>query len=414
MRRLPASLSIPLLASALLACLTNVQDRGASPVPVEEEDVRAVARSNNEFGLDLYAELAAQEAGKNLFLSPASLSTALSMTYAAARGGTAEEMRQTLRFTLDGEGLHAAQAELASLLDAESAGHSLTLANALWVQEDMEIRDEFVELLRRHYGAGPMLVDYKRAREEARRMINAWVEEKTRGKILDIVGPDALSELTRLVLANAIHFKGTWQYRFDPEQTKQLPFHLPAGGTVETDTMRLSDVELPYYEEDGLQLLELPYAGDEISMVLLLPAKERPLGDLEGELSADALDAWLAAVRPLKLDRVELPRFRMTSTFELASTLGEMGMPTAFSSAADLSGITGLPDMRITAVLHKAFVEVNEEGTEAAAATAVVIGVKSISRPRVFRADRPFLFLIRERGSGTILFLGRVTDPTAG
>lgn len=374
--------------------------------------VMSVAESNNRFALDLYAELAGVEPGRNLFFSPSSISTALAMTLTGARGTTAEEMRKTLRFALEDAALHAAMADLTDRLGGTGEGMELSIANALWGQRDFELLPEFLELNRTHYGAGLRLVDFVGATEEARQEINAWVGEETREKIPELIPRGLLDRSTRLVLTNAIYFKGTWKLRFDTELTRELPFHVSADREVTAPMMTLRAPELGYLEGDGFQALELPYVGERASMVLLLPDESRNLTALEEQLDAESLVTMMGEMRPRELESVLLPRFTMTRKFRLEETLGRMGMPSAFGEGADFSGMTGHRDLFISNVVHEAFVQVNEEGTEAAAATAVAMRKSAYVPKPVFRADRPFVFLIRDNETGTILFMGRVVDPT--
>jgi len=376
------------------------------------DDMKSVAASNNRFALDLYAELSGAEAGRNLFFSPSSISTALAMTLTGASGITAEEMRETLRFTLDDAALHAAMADLTGRLGSSGDGMELSIANALWGQRDFEFLPEFLELNREHYGAGLRLVDFVKATEGSRQEINDWVGEETRDKIPELIPRGLLDASTRLVLTNAIYFKGTWKLQFDPELTRDLPFHVSRDLEVTAPMMSMRSPELPYFEGDGLQALELPYVGERTSMVLLLPDETTGLATLEKELDAESLETMLGEMRTRELQSVLLPRFTMTRKFRLEETLGRMGMPSAFGEGADFSGMTGRRDLFISNVVHEAFVQVNEEGTEAAAATGVTMKRTAYVPKPVLRADRPFIFLIRDNATGAILFMGRVVDPS--
>lgn len=384
---------------------------------LKEVEVEALVSANTAFALDLYQQLRRGEG--NLFFSAYSISVALAMTYTGARGTTAEEMARVLHFDLfKGAGgpasrLHPAFGELISRINAlgQSGECRLSVANALWGQKGAGFLPGFLNLLRTHYGAGLREVDFVSAAEAARKAINAWVEGETQGRIQDLIPPGVLDALTRLVLVNAIYFKGTWASPFSREATREGPFTLPDGHKVTVPMMNRTG-RYRYAESETLQVLELPYAGDDLSMVILLPRRADGLSDLEQELTPENLRGWLRRLRPRRV-QVFLPRFTLTSGFRLDEALRTLGMTEAFTSGrADFSGMNGLRDLYISAVLHKAFVEVNEEGTEAAAATAVVVARTAVpSRPVVFRADHPFIFLIRERRSGSILFLGRLLDP---
>lgn len=377
-------------------------------------DTKAVVEGNNAFALDLFREL--KNNGGNIFFSPYSISTALAMTYAGARGNTAKQMADVLHFTLDPQELHPAFAGVETGLNAvQGKGNiRLSVANALWPMKGYPFRGQYLALVKKHYGVTITPLDYQRAVEAARKTINRWVEEKTQNKIENLIRPGVLNALTRLVLTNAIYFKGDWASRFKEELTKDDKFFLPSGKTVRAPMMN-QEHKFGYAEFQSLQVLELPYIGNDLSMLVFLPKKKDGLGQLEKQLTVDKLKRWTAALGQRKV-KVFLPKFKMTSQFRLDETLADMGMGDAFdSSRADFSGMDGRPNwLFIGAVIHKAFVDVNEEGTEAAAATAVVMRIKMAAPVPVptFRADHPFLFLIRENATGSILFLGRVVDPT--
>ena len=372
----------------------------------------ALASSNNAFALDLYARIKAREG--NLFFSPYSISSALAMTYAGARGNTATQMAKALHFDLEAAKLHEAFGRLTADLNAagKKAEFELAVANALWVQEGFELLKDYLDLTKSAYGASPHPVDFAKATEAARKTINRWVEEQTRDKIKDLIPKGMLGDMARLVLTNAIYFKGRWASEFAADFTSEQPFTLASGGKVKAPTMHQMG-QFPLFAGDGFQALALPYKGNALSMVILLPAKHDGLPVLEKSLSAESLARWLAAMKP-QLVAVALPKFKSTTTILLAETLQAMGMTDAFAlPPADFSGMTGKKDLFISQVIHKAFVDVNETGTEAAAATAVIMEGGEAPRPLVFAADHPFIFLIRDNKSGSILFLGRVMDPTA-
>lgn len=381
---------------------TNSIDTGA----------RAVVEGNTAFALDLYQQL--RQAEGNLFFSPYSISTALAMTYAGARGVTEAQMADALHFSLPQEALHPAFARLeAQLRGIQASGDvQLSVANALWPHVDYPFLDSFLDLVRVNYGVSLAAIDY-RDPEAARQQINAWVEEKTNGKIQDLIPPRIIDTLTRLVLTNAIFFKGNWASQFDKASTGDADFALLSGKRVAVPMMA-QKLECGYGEADDVQILELPYVGNALSMIVLLPRAIDGLAALEAQLTPDALERWTKRLGEIKVE-VFLPRFKLSAAFRLDEALKAMGMTDAFDERrANFAGLDGVAWLYITAVLHKAFVDVNEEGTEAAAATAVVMGLKSLPPPSpIFRADHPFLFLIRDHATGSILFLGRVTDPTA-
>jgi len=381
------------------------------PPTAPAEDVAKVAEGCNRFAFDLYARLKGAEG--NLFLSPYSISTALAMTSAGARGETADQMAKVLCLPASGEAVHGAYGALQNDLNAagEGGAFELAVANRLWGQKGYRFLPEFLKLLEADYGAGIETLDFAKETEAARKTINAWVEKQTRDKIKDLLKPGILNEMTRLVLTNAIYFKGKWASEFDKKLTRDEDFFLTPEKKVAAPLMHQT-AEFGYFDGGEFQALELPYRGDRLAMVVLLPKAKDGLAALEASLSADKVAGWVGKVRRRKV-QVALPRFKTTAEFSLKDTLVAMGMTAAFGGDADFSGMTGAKDLFISAVVHKAFVDVNEEGTEAAAATGVVMERKSKPEPPpVFRADHPFLFLIRDTRSGAILFLGRILDPT--
>ena len=376
--------------------------------------VAELVEGNTRFALDLYRVL--YDPAANVFYSPYSISLALAMTYAGARGQTEREMAQALRFTLPQAELHPAfnalDQALASRGERTKDGQRFRLhvANALWGQKDYAFLPAFLDLLAQHYGAGLRLVDYESAPEPARQTINRWVEEETEQKIKDLLPPGSINNLTRLVLSNAIYFNAGWLYPFQEKATADGAFHLLNGSTVTVPMMQQSE-RLSYAEGQGYQAVELPYVGGELSMVILLPA--------EGQFQAFAqgLDGSRLAVILQSAEQTQvaltLPRFKYESSVRLKDALVRLGMVQAFDvMAADFTGMTARPELFIDNVYHKAFVAVDEKGTEAAAATAVVMQLKGMpAQPVQVRVDRPFIFLIRDIETGAVLFLGHVVNP---
>lgn len=385
--------------------------RGAAAAP---PDWSKLVTGNTAFGLSLYGELKS-EAG-NLFLSPFSISTALGMAAAGAKGKTLDEMVKVLNLPA---GAHGAFGAIIRSLneepDPKKRGFTLSTANALWAQQGYPWRPEYKKLVSADYGAGLFDVDFKSAAEESRQKINGWVEKETRDKIKNLLPMGTITAMTRLVLTNAIYFKGDWQDPFKKEATRDLPFTLTGGKKVEAPLMHRVGA-YGYAENDRYQLLDMPYNGRRISMTVLLPRKTDGLPALEKEMTGESLAAALRTIRNEKQVHVHLPRFKTEKSFTLNEPLMALGMKAAFMTA-DFSGMhNGGEDLSISAVIHKAFVDVNEEGTEAAAATGVVAGVTSVAQPptpRYFKADHPFLFLIRDRKTGSVLFLGRMENPQA-
>lgn len=378
----------------------------------ENSDLQTLVKGNNAFALDLYAQLKTQEG--NLFLSPYSISTALAMTFAGARENTEKQMAQVLHFTLEQKRLHSAfSSSETQLKDYVEEGIKLDIANALWLQTGYNFLKDFLELTEKHYDAGLNHVDFAKDSEAARRKINIWVEQKTNDKIQKLIKPGMITSITRLVLTNAIYFKGEWTNQFEEELTQENPFYITPEATVDVPMMNQED-RFKYFESDELQVIEVPYKGDDLSMVILLPIKKDGLTELEDSVNTDRLQEWMNALAWRQVT-VFFPKFTMTCEFKLGSVLADMDMPIAFTEEADFSGMTGEKDLFISRVVHKAFVDVSEEGTEAAAATGVLMEHLSVvepTPPTVFRADHPFIFMIRDNHSGSILFIGRVVDPS--
>lgn len=376
-------------------------------------DIKSLAEQNTAFAFDLYSHLSGSPG--NVFFSPFSISTCLAMTYAGARGDTETQMGQVLHFGNDQRELHSAFGELQRQLnDAEKQkGIQLDVANALWARQGQPFLSAFLNIAKDDYHANVKQADFKTSAEAARREINDWVAQKTRDKIKDLMPAGSLDGSTRLVLANAIYFKGMWASSFEKAATSTQPFHLSQSSQIDAPLMH-HQAEVKYAGDNDFQAVELPYLGGELAMVILLPRQIDGIGQLEKQLSPAFLDDLLAKMSKQKVE-IFLPKFKMESRFDLKDTLSEMGMPDAFGARADFSGLNGESSrFYISGVFHKAWVEVNEEGTEAAAATGVAIKALALAKPmppQVFRADHPFIFLIRDTQSGSVLFVGRLADP---
>ncbi len=408
MNRMIRALLLPLAVAGAVLAVDKPDDAKA--------DRAAVVQGDTQFALDLYAKL--RDKDGNLFFSPYSISTALAMTRAGARGDTAVEMDKTLHFDLGQDKLNAAFAGLMKQINGDPAdkkrGYQLSTANALWGQQGYGFRADFLKIARDDYGGGLNDVDFVGATEQARQTINSWVEKQTNDKIKDLLPQGFLDATTRLVLTNAIYFKGDWASQFKKDATKIEPFHLTADKNLDAPLMHQTG-HYRYMDGGAFQAVEMPYAKGDLSMVVLLPKKVDGLADLEKDLTADRLAEWVG-----KMQRQEviltLPKFKTTQQMGMRDVLSKMGMGLAFSDAADFTGISDRGGLSISDVVHKAYIDVNEEGTEAAAATGV--GVVAVSAepppapPVEFRADHPFIFMIRDVRSGSILFLGRLADPT--
>jgi serpin B len=386
---------------------------GAQGGTAKVTDLSAITSSNNQFAFDFYRSINATDKGKNIFVSPFSVSTALAMTFEGSRGNTRKQMAGVLHFNLtDSDRRTGFSALLAEINGGQAKHYKLEVANALWGQEEYRFDPSFTETIAKYYGGGFYAVDFVGDKGGSVHKINAWVDEKTAGKIKDLIHPGDVNDLTRLILTNAIYFKGSWAATFEKTATRTEPFHTSATATVQAPMMHRSG-QYGYAQEDALTAIELPYAGNEMSMIAILPSGD--IDKLGESLSNEEIDRLRKEMRPEEVD-VSLPRFKIEARSLLKDKLSKLGMPDAFDKAvADFSGITGNKTLYLSSVIHQAVIEVNEEGSEAAAATAVVIKTRTARAPSKleFRADRPFLFMIVHNPSGSILFMGRLSNPSS-
>ena len=417
---------LPLLLGVLFAvCPIAARANGAEVIPpglprphaaaTPEAGMRQLAAGNRAFALQLYQQLSRQEG--NLFYSPYSISVALGMTYAGARGATERQMARAMNFYLPSDELAAAFASLDQTLATRGQGargtkgqpFRLNIANALWGQTGERFLPSYLDLLQRNYGAGVQQVNFAQP-EAARGTINDWVSRETQQKITDLIAPGVLTPTTRLVLTNAIYFNAAWDHPFEKANTKPGPFTLLNGRKITADMMH-GNLSAGYAAGDDWQAVDLPYQGRQLSMTLLLPAAGR-FKSLERALTAAQVEVICTYLRPTEL-ALTMPKFKYESTFSLGRTLAALGMREAFTPRADFSGMNGRRDLFIGEVVHKALVEVDEEGTEAAAATAVVMRTTALPPSRRIEVviDRPFLFVIRDAPTGVVLFVGRVVEP---
>jgi len=396
--------------------LKSDKPRVSAPL-VAGTDLATLVEGNSAFAFNLYRALGEEDG--NLFCSPYSISLALAMTYGGARGETEQEMADAIQFTLSQGRLHPAfnsidielgeRGEGAEGKDGE--GFRLNTVNAIWGQKNYHFLPDFLDLLAENYGAGLRTLDFANAPEESRLVINDWVSEQTEDRIEDLIPQGLIDALTRLVLTNAIYFNSAWQYPFDEDLTRDGWFYRLDGGEVTVPLMRQTE-SFGYAGGDDYQAVELPYDGGELSMLILLP-RDGQFTAFEESLDAGRASAIIGALEQRQV-ALTMPQFEFESEFKLKPALSALGMPGAFTEAADFSGMTGGHDLFISEVVHKAFVSVDEAGTEAAAATAVIMKLTAIPEPPVeFTADRPFIFLIRDIETGAILFLGRVLNPAA-
>ncbi|CAH1272144.1 SERPINB9 [Branchiostoma lanceolatum] len=383
---------------------------GAGPFRMEK-----LSAANTEFALNLYRELCGQNPAGNVFFSPYSISVALAMTSLGARGSTEGGMKGTLCFKdMPNDALHETFSKLHQQLYA-SDKYTLQTANRLYGEKTYSFLQDFLNATKKNYGAELASVDFKGAAEQVRGTINQWVEERTKNKIKDLIPAGAVDAMTRLVLVNAIYFKGNWDKQFDANMTHDLDFDINNNEKVKVRMMRKeANFNYGVFEELKCRVLELPYVEKELSMLIFLPDAVEGIRDLESALTAATLQTVSSKMYSTKVNLL-LPRFKLEQEFGLGDTLKKMGMAEAFSDAADFSGMSGSKDLFISAVVHKAFVEVNEEGTEAAAATGVMMRARMMPRPPTpFIADHPFLFLIRDNRTNSVLFFGRMSQPTIG
>ena len=368
-----------------------------------------VSQGYNNFSYNMYQQLK-NESG-NLFFSPYSITTALSATYAGARGITETEISNVLCNSLSQEEFHPSYASTIEKLNQNNSKYQLEVANKVFVQDDYRILDSFEHTIKSNYGAAFDILDFENP-FEASAVINSWVYEKTHEKIKDIVSPDLFDDNTCMVIANAIYFKGKWVKQFEKSSTKPKPFHVDRNGKIEVDMMQQEN-HFNYMENDELKMLELPYEGDRLSMFVILPKKIDGLKNIEENISNQMLNRCFSQLRNAEVN-VSLPKFKLEVSYNLNHALKQMGMPSAFDySSANFSGISGTNDLFISDVLHKAFVETNEEGTEAAAATVFGIRGESFKEHETFNADRPFIFFIKDKLTDLILFMGRISNPKA-
>ena len=394
--------------------LERITDPGVSA-----EDVASLVDGNTAFAFDLYHALVA--AGENHNFSPFSISLALAMTYAGARGDTASQMADVLGYSLPEETLHPAWNALDLALAgrrAEAAGvdekdrFELSIANSLWGQQDYLFLPEFLDQLALNYGAGMRLVDFAGDSESARRQINKWVEDQTRDRIKDILAPGSLDPLTRLALVNAIYFKATWMHEFDANDTSDGPFYLLGGGQKTVEMMGLGkSQQFSYADGDGWQAISLPYKGGLADMVIIMP-DEGNFQAFEAALDAAQYESILASLETQKVLLI-MPKFTFETKYGLSEALSQLGMTDAFDPGkADFSGMDGTRALYIMDAIHQAFIAVDEKGTEAAAATIVIVGMTSLPmKDIILTIDHPFFFVIRDVPTGTLLFMGRVLNP---
>jgi serpin B len=412
-----AALNVPTSpTSAVPANFLYSNNKRITSPSVNQENMTRLVNGNSIFAFNLYQKL--KDTEMNLFYSPYSLSEILSMTYGGARGDTEKQMAETLQFSLSQDQLHKTfnNLDLQLVSRGQNAntqterGLSLHIADAIWAQENTSFLSSFIDLLALNYGAGLGILDFMNAPETSRNAINGWVSEQTNNKIIDLIPPGAISESTRLVIANAIYFDANWAFPFKKELSHNDGFHLLNGNSVVVPMMQQIQ-EFRYYEEDAYKAIELPYNGNHLSMLVILPKVDH-FKTFEMTLTSQQV---IGVYQRMVSKRISLtmPKFEFYSSFNLGEVLSSLGMPLAFSEKADFSGMDSKNDLMIGDVVHKAFVSVDETGTEAAAASGVVMpgALSNESQPIIFEVDHPFIFLIQDKDTGTILFIGKVLNP---
>ncbi len=372
------------------------------------EGIRQIVKANNQFALDLYMNITKNENG-NKFFSPYSIFSALAMVYEGAAGLTREEIQSVFHLPLD-DVLHPNFAALFNLINQKKSDYTLRTGNALWCQEEFPLNEEYINNVEAYYGGKVTNVDFINELEETRQLINNFIEKQTNDKIQDLIPQGAIDAMTRLVLTNAIYFQGEWKWKFDKSQTENNNFFITPNQSVNVPMMRMKSnyPEYNYADLEDIQIIELPYMGDQVSMIILLPEENNT--SIEQTLTLEKLQNYEDQMEPTHLSNVIIPKFEFETKSHLSNLLSAMGMPTAFGESANFSKLTNSSKLYVDDVIHQAYVKVDEVGTEAAAATAVIMTLSLHSE--IFLANHPFLFYIRENETGNILFLGKVQDPS--
>ena len=400
--------------------IRSSKDRISNP-KVSSSKVEKLTKDNADFAFELYGELAKKKSGENFFYSPHSISSALAMTYAGAEGTSESQMKKALHFAMKEKELHHAFNKLDLLLEKrasqtgqeeEGSPFKLNIANSIWGQKNYPFKTPFLDTLAKNYGAGLKAVDFEEKPEPARKAINEWVEKKTENKIKDLLPKGSINNLTRLVLTNAIYFKASWAHKFDKNATKKAQFTTGGGKKVSVDMMSLKEQHgLSYAKGSTWQAVELPYVGNKVSMVVLVP-NSGEFANVEKKLSGSWIKTLFGNLGG-KAVELQMPKFDFKTKFSVKKMLQTLGMKAPFSAGeADLSDIADAEQLFINDVIHQSFVAVDEKGTEAAAATAVTVGTTSVPKFVNLTVDRPFIFMIRDRETDAVIFTGRVLDPS--
>jgi len=380
------------------------------PYIVKSQDIDVV-KDNTKFAFDFYSKVSERETG-NIFFSPISLSSAMSMTFAGSSDETKNQISKVFHFESNDKKYHQKQGKIIKRYSSNADSIKLSLVNTLWAEKTYQFKKDYNKLIQKSYSATIHQVDFVGKAEESRIQINNDISKLTFDKIKELLPSGSINSLTRLVLTNAIYFKGNWKTKFDKKKTFDGNFYITHQNKINCKMMGVKS-RFNYYEGSKIQAIEMPYKGGNFSMVIILPSAGITLADYTKEFTYSTIEDILKRMTSEDIN-VSIPKFKISTGYQLKPLLSEMGMPLAFTDYATFSNMTSKNDLKISDVFHKAYIEVNEEGTEAAAATAVVIAVKSIGNDKYFVANRPFIFMIRDRVTGTILFMGRIVDPTKG
>ena len=369
------------------------------------------SKINNQFAFDFFKQISMSEKG-NIFFSPISLSTAMGMTYAGTAGETQKQIAKVFHFPANSKKFHSQQGSTIKWLGSKADSIELSIVNMLWAEKTYPFKNSYSKLIKKTYSAAVEPVDFINKYEESRTLINDNILKATNDKIKNLLPAGSVNNLTRLVLTNAVYFKANWQTKFEKDKTIDAKFYVTPQDPLKCRMMGAKS-NFNYFEDAKIQALDLSYSGNNYSMLIILPRNNESVEELVKGMTQESLSTITKGLTLEKIN-ISIPRFQFSTGYQLKQVLSEMGMPQPFSDDANFSNMTSRNDLKISDVFHKAFIEVNEQGTEAAAATAVVVRMKSIGNEKFFTANHPFVFLIREKSTGTILFMGRMVDPTKG
>ncbi len=381
--------------------------------PIIPEKIKGdeMEESVNKFNFDLFENFMKKDFGENVFFSPFSIYSAIEMVYEGSKGETKEELEKVFYFIKDENKRRNGFKIFMEELNKKDKNFNLQIANGIWIQKNFKVLKKYIKLVEKYYFGKAKNLDFALDPKNSRKIINDWVEEKTMGKIKDLIPEGFLNSSVKMVLTNAIYFKGFWLQRFDKNFTRDEDFIKRDGKVIKVPMMRIRGLRFNYGEGNDFQILQLFYEGEKISMVFLLPKIDK-ISEFENNLNYENYRKWKGLLKNRKVD-IFIPKFKFNSKYYLSSILKERGMQKSFTLEADFSGITGKKDLMVSEVIHQGFIQVDEEGTEAAAATGVVMRLTSVLPERIpqFKADHTFYFFIEHKETGTILFSGRVEEP---